>query len=89
MGLKISPQEAKAKLSDIKDKRDHAKQLLQKFADADVEMTGGAWQGDASHVHLQKTHANQEEFGQIIALLDRTVDAAETGINNAVAGDSH
>ena len=62
---------------------------LEAELDADVEMTGGAWQGDASHVHLQKTHANQEEFGQIIALLDRTVDAAETGINNAVAGDSH
>ncbi|MGC4936051.1 hypothetical protein ACLQ3C_20480 [Gordonia sp. DT30] len=89
MGLKISPQEAKAKLSDVKDKRDHAKQLLQKFRDTDVEMTGGAWQGDASHVHLQKSNANDEEFNQIIALLDRTVEAAETGINNAVSGDSH
>ncbi len=88
MGLKISPQEAMKKLDEVKSHRDEAKKILQNFRDTNVQMTSGAWQGDASRVHLQKSDANDQEFDQIIALLDRTVQAAETGIRNALSADS-
>ncbi|WP_279102752.1 hypothetical protein [Gordonia bronchialis] len=89
MGLKISPEEAMKKLDEVKSHRDQAKQVLTNFRDTNVQMTGGAWQGDASRVHLQKSDVNDQEFDQIIALLDRTVDAAETGIRNALSADSN
>lgn len=85
--LSIPPTEALKVLVEVRDCRDRAKKILVQFRDSTEQMTSGAWQGEASKVHLTKTDNNDQEFNQIIALLDRTVEAAETGINNALKAD--
>lgn len=87
MALAVDPATAKAKLAEITSHRDNAKKILERFRDTDIQMTSGAWQGNASGVHLKKSDANDAEFNQIIALLDSTIAAAEQGINNVASND--
>ncbi|MDL9937754.1 WXG100 family type VII secretion target [Gordonia sp. ABSL1-1] len=87
--FKVSPAEAAKKLVEVQAHRDDAKKALTDLRDSQQSLTSGSWQGSSASAHLETTNVNDEEYNNIIQLLDRTVEAAEAGIKKALQADGH
>jgi uncharacterized protein YukE len=74
MTVSLSPAEAEAKIQQIQEARDHAKQKLKEISDSQEQMLAASWQGSSASTYQQTSQAQHEEFDALIRSLDATVE---------------
>lgn len=74
MAVSLTPQEAEAKIRQILDARDHAVTKLNQISDTQQQMLAADWRGESAKMYNNTSQQHREEFDDIIATLNATVE---------------
>jgi len=89
MTVSLTPQEAEAKIQQIHDARDHAVTKLNQISDIQQQMLAANWTGDSASNYGKTSQGQREEFDDLIATLNATVETGTEhirAISNADQG---
>lgn len=74
MTVSLTPQEAEAKIQQILDARDHAVTKLNQISDTQQQMLAADWRGGSATTYGNTSQQQREEFDDLIATLNATVE---------------
>jgi hypothetical protein len=78
----LTQAQAQAKINQVDDAMNHARQLVSQMQDRTTQMTSSSWLGNQSSLFAQKMQQHTDDF---TAILNRLEHVASTGKSNMSA----